>query len=88
MKDKQQNCTDECQKIGWLEAEGRLGLEIQMCQDCFVCKSDQEAHEKASKVIDTSKRIFIYKDNELTQKIGCGSELQACRLVDKFLATV
>ena len=58
MKDKQQNCTDECQKIGWLEAEGRLGLEIQMCQDCYVCKSDQEAHEKASKVIDTSKHKY------------------------------
>ena len=27
------NCTDECKKSGWLEAEGRLGLEIQMCQD-------------------------------------------------------
>ena len=58
MKDKQHNCTDECQKIGWLEAEGRLGLEIQMCQDCYVCKSDKEAHEKASKVIDTSKHKY------------------------------
>ena len=37
---------------------------------------------------DFAYRIFIYKANELTQKIGCGSELQACRLVDKFLATV
>lgn len=37
---------------------------------------------------DFAYRIFIYKDNELTQKIGCGSELQACRLVDRFLATV
>ena len=26
----------ECQDKGWIEAEGRLGLEIQMCQECFL----------------------------------------------------
>ena len=32
----------ECKDTGWIEAEGRLGLEIQMCQECFKCKSDEE----------------------------------------------
>ena len=25
----------ECKDTGWIEAEGRLGLEIQMCQECL-----------------------------------------------------
>ena len=33
------NC-QECKDTGWIEAEGRLGLEIQMCQECLKCKSD------------------------------------------------
>jgi len=41
-----------CNNKGWVEAEGRLGLEIQMCQDCYGCKSDEEAYQKASQEID------------------------------------
>ena len=51
------NC-NQCKKKGWLEVEGRLGLEIQMCQDCYICKSDKEAYKKASKVIDVSKHKY------------------------------
>ena len=47
-------CLD-CQDTGWIKAEGRLGLEIQMCQECFLCKSDEEAYDKASEVMDVSK---------------------------------
>ncbi len=45
----------ECKETGWIKAEGRLGLEIQMCQECFNCKSDEEAFNKASQVMDVSK---------------------------------
>jgi|TARA_R110000787_G_scaffold121685_1_gene232593 hypothetical protein len=48
------NC-NVCKDTGWIEAEGRLGLEIQMCQECFICKSDEEAYNKAGLVIDVSK---------------------------------
>ena len=48
------NCS-ECKDTGWIKAEGRLGLEIQMCQECFICKSDEEAYNKASKFIDVTK---------------------------------
>ena len=51
------NCS-ECKDTGWIEAEGRLGLEIQMCQECFKCKSDEEAYNKASLVIDKNKPEF------------------------------
>ena len=54
----------ECQDRGWIKAEGRLGLEIQMCQECFLCKSDEEAFNKASKVMNTSK----YKYDEFKYK--------------------
>jgi|DEB0MinimDraft_4_1074332.scaffolds.fasta_scaffold02331_12 7-cyano-7-deazaguanine synthase in queuosine biosynthesis len=44
-----------CNGTGWLEADGRLGHEIQHCQTCGGCKSDKEAYEKASLVMDTSQ---------------------------------
>lgn len=54
----------ECQDKGWIKAEGRLGLEIQMCQECFLCKSDKRAFNKASEVIDVSK----YKHDDFEYK--------------------
>ena len=56
----------ECKDTGWIEAEGRLGLEIQMCQECFKCKSDEEAFSKASLVIDVSK--YKYDQFEYVEK--------------------
>lgn len=56
----------ECEDRGWVEAEGRLGLEIQMCQECYKCKSDKEAYNKASQVIDVSK--FKYDTFEYMEK--------------------
>ena len=47
-----------CEGLGWLEAEGRLGLEIQKCQTCGAIKSDKEAFEKASQAMDRSKHNF------------------------------
>ena len=44
-----------CNGTGWLEVDGRLGHEIQHCQTCGGCKSDKEAYEKASLVMDTSQ---------------------------------
>ena len=59
----------ECQDKGWIEAEGRLGLEIQMCQECFLCKSDEEAFKKASKVMNVSKYKYDgFEYKEVTQK--------------------
>ena len=58
------NC-QECKDTGWIEAEGRLGLEIQMCQECFICKSDEEAYNKAGLVIDVTKYKydqFVYME--------------------------
>lgn len=51
------SCKD-CDGLGWVEAQGRLGHEIQHCQTCGALKSDKEAYEKASKVMDTSKHKF------------------------------
>ena len=55
------NC-DTCSQKGWVESNGspenNERLEIQMCQDCYVCESDKQAYELASQEIDTSKYFY------------------------------
>jgi DnaJ-class molecular chaperone len=47
-----------CNGAGWLEAEGRLGHEIQFCQTCYGCKSDKRAYERAGLVMDVSQMKY------------------------------
>ncbi len=55
------NC-DTCSQKGWVESNGSPEnderLEIQMCQDCYACESDNQAYELASQEIDTSKHFY------------------------------
>ena len=51
------NC-EQCNDKGWVKSWGRLGDEIQVCQDCFKFFSDEQAYREASKEIDVSKYKF------------------------------
>tara|TARA_B100000401_G_C52796008_1_gene715926 strand:- start:330 stop:539 length:210 start_codon:yes stop_codon:yes gene_type:complete len=55
------NC-ETCLDKGWVESNGSPEnderLEIQMCQDCYACESDNQAYELASQEIDTSKHFY------------------------------
>ena len=61
------NC-EICNSKGWVIAEGRLGDEIQVCQNCFRYTSDKQAYQKASLEIDVSNFkydnfVFNLKEN-------------------------
>jgi hypothetical protein len=49
-----------CEDRGWIIAFGRLGDEIQKCQDCFKFESDKQAYDQASNWIDVSD--YLYDD--------------------------
>ena len=48
------NC-EICNSKGWVIVEGRLGDEIQVCQNCCKYTSDKQAYQKACLEIDVSK---------------------------------
>lgn len=43
-----------CENKGWLKVDGRLGDEIQKCQDCSKFESDKQAYDKAKKETDVT----------------------------------
>ena len=64
-KIKKKNC-QLCKGKGWLEVDGRLGDEIQMCQDCYKFQSDKQAFDQAKKEINVSK----YKYDNFKKRSG------------------